>query len=132
MDRQRALLDAVKQQEAARGNFLGLLHVLIGRRVTLADGTAVSDGLTWREAASLLKKVRWDRDAVRELGLDPAALPPRDRQRFWYAAITQARVDSPEAVKAGDRLAAVLREAGFLVGPAPGRDDTDRRSEPEA
>jgi hypothetical protein len=121
MDRLRDLLDAVKEQGLARGNFLGLLHVLIGRRVTLADGTPVSAGLTWREASALLKRMRWDREAVRELGLEPAALPPRDRQRYWYTTVAQAGVDSEAAARAGDRLAQALEPAGYRVSPPPCR-----------
>jgi hypothetical protein len=96
------------------------LHILVGRRVSLPDGTVVSGGMTWRELAGVLKKHRWDREAVRELGLDPADLPPRDRQKFWYAAIAHARLDTPEARDAGDRLVEPLGKAGFVVGPAPG------------
>ncbi len=121
MDPLRQLLEAVKQHGTARGNFLGFLNVLIGRRITRADGTLVSAGLTWRELAAWLKKVRWDREAVRELGLDLANLPPRDRLKFWYTAIMQAGVDSAAAMQAGDRLAERLREAGYEVGPAPRR-----------
>jgi hypothetical protein len=119
MDRLREFLNAVKEHEAARDNFLGLAHVLIGRRVTRIDGTVVSTGLAWRELAAFLKKVRWDREVVRQLGLDPADLPPRDRQRYWYTAISRARVDSSEAKAAGDRLAAEVRKLGYEVGPAP-------------
>jgi hypothetical protein len=119
MDRLRELLETVRKQGLARGNFRGLLHVLIGRRVTLADGTVVSTGMTWRELAALLKRVRWDRETVRELGLDPAALPPRDRQRFWYTAIVQSGVGSEAAAAEGDRLAGLLRQAGYVVGAAP-------------
>ena len=98
-----------------------MLNVLIGRRIEKADGTVLSVGLTWRQTADWLKKVRWDKDAVRELGLDSATLAPRDRERFWYGAITRARVDSPEAA-AGDRLAATLKKAGYIVkgGPTSG------------
>jgi hypothetical protein len=120
MDRLREFLEAVREHGWAQGNFLGLLHALIGRRLTLADGTLVSAGLTWRAAAALLKRVRWDREAVRELGLDPADLPPRDRERYWYTAITRAGVDSPAARQAGDQLATALQGAGYVVGPAPG------------
>jgi hypothetical protein len=120
MDRLRDLLNTVEQQGSYSGNFVGLLHLLIGRRITLADGTSVSAGLSWREAAALLKRVRWDREAVRELGLDPSALPPRDRQRYWYTAIALARVDSAEAAAAGNRLAERLQEAGYRVSPPPG------------
>ncbi len=121
MDVLREFLDNLKQQGQARGHFLGLLHLLIGRRVTQADGTVVAAGLSWREVSALLKKVRWDRDAVRELGLDPAQLPPRDRQRYWYTAIAQARVDSEAASQDGDRLAQLLEPLGYVVGPAPRR-----------
>jgi hypothetical protein len=71
--------------------------------------------------SDLLKRMRWDKDAVRELGLDPAALPPRDRQRFWYTAIAQARVDSAEASAAADQLAALVQPLGYVISPAPGR-----------
>ena len=72
-----------------------------------------------RDVAALLKRVRWDREAVRQLGLDPEGLSPRDRQRFWYQAITQASVDVPGASAAGDRLAEAMQSAGYVVGPAP-------------
>jgi hypothetical protein len=108
-------LDDLKQHGYAQGNFLGLLNVLIGRRIEKADGTILSVGLTWRQTADWLKKVRWEKDAVRELKLDPAALAPRDRERFWYGAITRAHVDSLEATAAGDRLAAALKPSGYIV-----------------
>lgn len=112
-------LEETKRNRCAAGNFLGLLNVLIGRRVARSDGSTVSAGLTWREAALALKKARWDREAVRELGIDPATLPPRDRQRFWYSAISQAQVDSPAASGAGDRLAEAVAAAGYQVSAAP-------------
>jgi hypothetical protein len=120
MDRLRQFLSDVNQRGLARGKFLGLLNVLIGRRIALADGTPVSAGQSYREAAAQLKRVRWPREAVTELGLKPASLPPRDRERYWYQAIVQAHVDSPQATAAGDDLAAALRAAGYDVGPAPG------------
>jgi hypothetical protein len=120
MDRLREFLNTVRERGLGEGNFLGLLHILIGRRVSLADGSLVSAGLTWRSAATLLKRARWNREAVREIGLNPAALPPRDRQRFWYTAVSQAGVDSAEARAAGDRLARELAKAGYQIGPAPG------------
>jgi hypothetical protein len=115
------LLTTLKQHGHAEGHFLGLLHILIGRRLQKKDGTVLSTGLTWRELATLLKKVRWDKEAVRELGLNPADLPPRDRQRYWYVAIAHAAVDSDKAMRAGDRFASVLRKAGCEAGPAPGK-----------
>src|SRR4051812_42035214 len=98
MDDVQVLLDELRKHGLVTGLFLGLLHVLIGRRVTKVDGTVVSSGLTWRDLAAVLKQVRWDKDAVRELGLDPDALAPRDRQRYWYSAIAQAGVHSDAAV----------------------------------
>jgi hypothetical protein len=112
-------LEDLKRQESASGNFVGLLHILVGRRVQKPDGMVISTGVTWREAAVLLKKVRWDKDAVRELGMDPATLPPRDRLRYWYTAIAQARLDSSTAAQAGDRLAQALAKVGYVVSTAP-------------
>jgi hypothetical protein len=120
MDRLRQFLGDVNQRGLARGKFLGLLNVLIGRRAALADGTLVSTGQTYREAAAQLKRARWPREAVTELGIEPAKLPPRDRERYWYQAIVQAHVDSPQATAAGDALAEALREVGYEIGPAPG------------
>src|SRR5258708_39587684 len=109
MDQLRELLNAVRDHGAVRGNFLGLLHILIGRRITRADGTLVSGGMTWRELAALFKQLRWDREVVRDLKMDPAALPPRDRERFWYPPIAQAGPSSTAAKTAGDRLIVPLK-----------------------
>ena len=119
MEAVRVFLVDVKQKGIARGNFLGLLNVLIGRRVEKADGILVSAGCSWRRLANFLKVVRWDRQAVRELGIDPGTLHPRDRFRFWFQAMTQTRLDSEEANQAGDHFAAVLAKAGYVVGPGP-------------
>jgi hypothetical protein len=114
MDALSTLLDVLKNNGQTKGAFLGFLNVLIGR--TIARGkVVVTKGLTWRELAGWLKKVRWDPEAVRELGLDPDDLPPRDRQRYWYAAITLAKIDSTVAQQAGDRFAAVLGGLGYEV-----------------
>src|SRR5262245_13551521 len=45
MDRLREFLEHVKRNNTAKGNLRGLLHILIGRRIALADGTVVSGGL---------------------------------------------------------------------------------------
>ena len=119
MEALRVFLVDVKQKGVARGKFLGLLNVLIGRRVEKADGTLVSAGCSWRRLASYLKVVRWDKQAVRELKIDPATLHPRDRLRFWFQAMAQTALDSEEAKEAGDRFAAVLAKAGYVVGPGP-------------
>ncbi len=115
MDALPALLELLKKNHLLRGNLQGLFHLLIGHRVTTADGVQVSKGLTWRELAALLKKLRWDTEAVRELGIDPDTLPPRDRQRFWYAAISHANIDSAAAREASERLAKTLSALGYLV-----------------
>ena len=75
--------------------------------------------MTWRAAADLLRRTRWPIEPVRELGVDPDSLPPRDRQRFWFGAIAAAGVDSAEAAAAGDVLAAAVQPLGFVIGPAP-------------
>ena len=72
-------------------------------------------GQSGSKACYWLKKVRWDKEAVRELGIEPAELPPRDRERYWYTAIARARVDSAEAIAAGDRLVQALAGTGYVV-----------------
>ena len=115
MDALRGLLEEMKQQGLDHGHLLGLCHLLIGRRLVKEDGTIISGGLTWRELAKVLKKARWPKDAVREFGLEPEGLPPRDRQQYWYLAITLAKVDTEEARQAGDRLKALLEPLGCKV-----------------
>jgi hypothetical protein len=116
----RDFLDELKRRRYARGNFLGMLNVLIGRNIKTAEAETVSTGLTWRALAEALKNARWDPEIVRELGLNPETLPPRDRQRYWYLAIAHARVDSEQATAAGNRFAETLRSAGYEVSPEPG------------
>jgi hypothetical protein len=120
MDSLRELLDTVRERDVVQGRFRGLLHILVGRRITRADGTLISAGMTWRDAATLLKRLRWDRETVRELGLDPATLPPRDRERFWYTAIARAGIDTPQASTDADQLVPLLKDLDYIVGPAPG------------
>jgi hypothetical protein len=115
MDALPALLELLKKNNLIRGNLQGLFHLLIGRRITDPEGATVSKGLTWRELAALLKKLRWDTEAVRELGIDPDTLPPRDRQRFWYMAISHAKIDTTAAREAGDKLAKTLATLGYRV-----------------
>ena len=119
MDGIRELLSAVRDAGLTTGNFRGLLHIAIGRKITRPDGTTLSAGVTWRALATELKTLRFDTELVRELGTDPDTLAARDRERFWYSAIALAKVDSPEAVAEAEKLAPKLKPLGFIVGPAP-------------
>jgi hypothetical protein len=108
----------IKLKNQAKGNFLGLLHVLIGRRIETSEGKEICTGLSWRMLAQAMKKVRWDKNAVGELGLNLKDLPPRNRERFWYMAIAQAQVGSEKAIQAGDRFAETLKKLGYRIGSA--------------
>jgi hypothetical protein len=119
MDGLKAFLEDVLRNSYATGHLLGLLHILIGRTITRSDGGLISKGMTWRDAANMLKLVRFDPEAVRELKIDPATLPPRDRQRFWFQAIAQANVGSPAASQDAERLTAILDKAGYKISSAP-------------
>lgn len=120
MELLRQFLRALQDHGLLAGRFRGLLHILIGRRVVQTDGTVVSTGMTWREAAELLRALRWDREAVRELGLDPATLAPRDRQRYWFQAITHANVNGAEARVQAEEIIAATEALGYTIGDAPG------------
>jgi len=119
MDGIRELLSAVRDAGLAAGNFRGLLHIAIGRKITRPDGTTLSTGVTWRALAADLKNLRFDTELVREFGADPDALAARDRERFWYSAIALAKVDSAEAVADAEKLVPRLRPLGFIIGPPP-------------
>jgi hypothetical protein len=109
------LLERLRDQNLALGRFRGLLYVLVGRRL-LHGETVLSQGLTWREVAALLKKVRWPTEAVREMGLEPGDLPPRDREKFWYQAINRAGLTDPSARQQGEELLALLADEGYRLG----------------
>jgi hypothetical protein len=115
----REFLDELKSHGHAQGHFLGLLHILIGRRITHKD-IVVSQGMTWRELAAWLKKMRWDRESAREAGLKPEEMPPRDRERYWYVVISRAGVDSPAALADAAKLAQKLGALDYVIGPPPG------------
>jgi hypothetical protein len=115
MEEIRRLLDSVRAEGLVAGRFRGLLHIIIGRTLSDAAGNVLSRGLTWREAAALLKELRFDRELVREYGADPDTLAPRDRERFWYSAIAQARLDSADASAQADQLAGALKPLGYIV-----------------
>ena len=127
MDGIRTFLEAVRDRGLAAGHLRGLLHVAIGRTLSTADGTVVSSGGTWREVSNLLKALRYDPELVRELGTDPDTLSPRDRERFWFAAVTLARVDSPEAVANAQKFADKVKAIGYVVGPPPAALTPPRR-----
>ncbi len=114
MDALPALLELLMKKDLVKGHFLGFLNVLIGRRIS-RDGEPVSEGLSWRDVATWLRKTRWDPNDVKELGQDPKSLPPRDRQRYWFTAIAQAHIDSSAAREAGEQFAEVLRKHGYEV-----------------
>lgn len=115
MDALSVLLERLKKESRVSKHFLGLLHALIGRRITTADGQLVSSGLTWRDLAGRLKKIRWDPDVIDHLGIDVGELPPRDRERFWYQAIRLAQVDSPAAAADVKSLLTIFRELGYEI-----------------
>lgn len=121
MDALKEFFEDVKKHKYVKGNFLGFLHLMIGRRVTRTSGELICAGLTWRDLANWLKKLRWDTDAVLELGLDPDKLAPKDRERLWYIAIARAGVHSDKASQAADKLAEVLRKHHFAVSERPGQ-----------
>src|SRR5262245_45721716 len=105
MDAMRGFLEDVKKYRYAKVNFIGFLHLMIGRRICKSDCAFISSGLTWRDLANWFRKLRWDTDDVLELGLEPDKLAPKDRERLWYTAIARSGVDSEKAAQAADRLA---------------------------
>jgi hypothetical protein len=119
MDAIRDFLTTVRQANLVPGHLRALLHILVGRKITRPDGTIVSTGLTWRQTAAYLRLLRFDPQLAREVNLDPDTLNIRDRDRFWYTVIAHAQIDSPTAVAEADKLAPLLLQHGYIVGPPP-------------
>lgn len=115
MDAAFLFLQDVRQRGQFTGHFRGLLHILIGRRITDSEGQIISTGQTWRAAAALLKKVRWDRSAVDELDLGAVELPPRDRERYWFVVIAHADIDSEAARASAEQLIPQLKRLGYEI-----------------
>ena len=116
MDQLRDFLDAIKESGVATGHFRGLLFVLVGLPIRRADGPPLSSGMSWRAAASALKACRWDRLAVQELGLDPSDLAPRDREKYWYTAISRANLGSSLARSSAEDFVRAVAPLGFTIG----------------
>jgi hypothetical protein len=119
MDGLRSFLETLRDHNLIAGRLRGVLHVAIGRRITKTDGTVLSTGVTWRELAALLKDLRFDKAWVKEFAENPDAIAPRDRERFWYTVIGLAQVDSKEAVAQAEKLAALVKPIGYVIGPSP-------------
>jgi len=115
MDTLETFLAKLRTQSFPQDSFLGFLHVLIGGQLIDPQGNRAFSGISWRELAALLKKVRWDPGMVRQLGIDPTKLAPRDRERFWYQAICQAGLDSPSAKKSAQKLKGWLDRFGYSL-----------------
>ena len=119
MDDIRGVLELIDAQKLAKGRLSGVLHIMIGRSICKADGTVISTGLTWRQLAGILKAAKFDKDLVKDLGVDPDQLAPRDREKMWYLAIGLAHVDSIEASTQADQLVSLLKPHGYVIGGSP-------------
>jgi beta-phosphoglucomutase-like phosphatase (HAD superfamily) len=116
MDGVVQLLELARQQGWQRTHLRGLWHLAIGRALHDAQGRLLSPGSTWRELANILKQLKYDRDLVLTLGLDPESLLAKDRDKFWYYAIAATKLDTPEARQQADELKAQLAPLGIIVG----------------
>ena len=105
MDGSRAVLELIRDRGLVAGRLRGFFHLVIGRTLSRGDGTILSTGVTWRELSQLLKLLKFDRDLVKELDADPDSISPKDREKFWYVAISLAKVDSAQARREAEELA---------------------------
>ena len=124
MEGTRMVLQLARDHGLIPGHLRGLFHIAIGRKLTAADGTVLSMGMSWRDLSHLLKALKFDREIIRELGADPEALAPKDRERFWYSAIALAKVESAEARQEAEELTVSFKRLGIQVGPGPGGTPT--------
>lgn len=119
MDGSQVVLELIRDHQLAVGRLRGFFHLLIGRKLSREDGAVLSMGLTWRELATALKQLKFDRELVKELGSDPESVSPKDREKFWYFAIGLAKVDSAQARREAEELTLLLKPLGIVVGIPP-------------
>lgn len=115
MDGVRSVLEIIRDNNLAKGRLRGVLHLLIGKTLVNDVGNVLSDGLTWRQLASELRAIRFDKKLAAEVGADPETLYPRDRERFWYAVIGLANVGSAEADSQAEHVEKSLKSHGIIV-----------------
>jgi hypothetical protein len=115
------LLNLLVEHQLAKGLLRGVLHICIGRTVVrTTDDAVLCTGVSWRELAALLKDSKFDRTLAVEVGADPETLHPKEREKFWYAVIGLAKVDSTAARDEADKLAKKLAAHGLGVLPPGG------------
>lgn len=114
MDDVATLLEWIRARDAARGRLRGFFHLLVGHTLKHGD-KMISAGMNWRDLSKMLKLFKFDRELVRELGLDPDALPPKDREKYWYLAIAAAEISGDRARAEALELAAELAKIGIAV-----------------
>lgn len=119
MNGPQVVLELIRDRKLASGRLRGVFHLVIARKLARTDGTLLSTGVTWRELSQLLKSLKFDRELVKELGTDPDLLAPKDREKFWYAAISLAKVDSPQARREAEDLIEQLKPLGIVAVSAP-------------
>ncbi len=115
MEGAKEFLEAIRNTELETSHFLAVVHILIGRKIFRIDGTLVSNGMSWRKLAELLKLIRWKEEGVIQLGAKPEELPPRDRFRYWLRAISFAPLNSTAVRNEVNALANRLKEIGYRV-----------------
>jgi hypothetical protein len=125
-------LSWLETRKLMEGRVRGLFHILVGREIVDKRGDVISNGLTWREVAEAFAAAHINTAHVEQLGLDPEKLAPRDRKRFWYAAIMTAKPDSLEAREEAEKLIAALKPHGYQIGDAPPPSKPSLSSPPEA
>lgn len=118
MDLLSEFLETMIERKLVAGRLRALFHVVIGRTIHDSQGRLVCAGTTWRILADTLKDLRYDPELVRELGLDPDTLSPRDRKRFWYSAISGSKPDSAQARQEAVSYIVELQKLGFKIGAA--------------
>lgn len=97
-------LEFVNTQGLAVGRLRGLFHICIGRTIRNNE-KIISEGVTWRELAKLLKHLKYEKSLGNEVNVDSDDLNPKDRERYWYAVIALAQPDSVTATTQAQELA---------------------------
>ena len=110
MDALHTLLDEIREEGVDQGHWLGMVNVLIARKITKA-GAVVSNGMTWRDLSG---PPSWSSEDLLRILVEKA----RDLDRIPVRGdFPKATVASPHYRTFADHFGtwnAALREAGLI------------------
>ena len=119
MDGIREVLSVAREAGLAAGNFRGLLHIAIGRKIVRGNGTVVSTGVTWRGSPPNSNTSASTRNSSANSVPTRMRLGAAGSRTVLVLGDRPGEGRFPGGRRGGGQTGAVLRSLGYHVGPPP-------------